>query len=121
VVIFSIAGLASLGLPGTSGFIAEFTTFVGSYNSTAFAGIQVWTILGILGVVLAAGYILWMLQRTFYGPPQEKYNGVPDADIVEKICTFSFVAAILLIGFYPSILTNVINMGIEPVARLFGM
>jgi NADH-quinone oxidoreductase subunit M len=121
VVVFSIAGLASLGLPGTSGFIAEFTTFIGSFYSTAFAGIQVWTILGVLGVVLTAGYILWMLQRAFYGPPQEKYNGVPDADTVEKICTFSFVFAILLIGFYPSILTNVINLGIEPIARLFGM
>jgi NADH-quinone oxidoreductase subunit M len=121
VVIFSIAGLASLGLPGTSGFIAEFTTFVGSFNSTAFAGIQVWTILGVLGVVLTAGYILWMLQRTFYGPPQDKYNGVPDADLVEKICTFSFVFAILLVGFYPTILTNVINMGVEPIAKLFGM
>ncbi|HJX03611.1 MAG TPA: NADH-quinone oxidoreductase subunit M [Dehalococcoidia bacterium] len=121
VVVFSIAGLASLGLPGTSGFIAEFTTFIGSFSSTAFNGIQIYTVLGILGVVLTAGYILWMLQKTFYGPPQDKYNGVPDADLVEKICIFSFVAAILLVGVYPAILTDIIQMGIEPVARLFGM
>ena len=121
VVVFSIAGLASLGLPGTSGFVAEFTTFAGSYNSTAFDGIQIYTILGVFGVVLTAGYILWMLQRAFYGPVQEKFNGLPDADLVEKICTFTFVAAIMLVGLYPSILTGIIQMGVEPVARLFGM
>jgi len=121
VVVFSIAGLASLGLPGTSGFIAEFTTFVGSFSSNAFSGIQVFTILGVLGVVLTAGYILWMLQRVFYGPPQEKFNEVPDADVTEKIFMFVFIAAILLIGLYPSILTGIMEMGVEPVARLFGM
>ena len=120
VVVFSIAGLASLGLPGTSGFIAEFTTFVGSFSSAAFSGIQIYTVLGVLGVVITAGYILWMLQRTFYGPKQDKFDGVPDATLVDKICIFTFVAAILLIGFYPSVLTNVINMGVQPVAHLFG-
>jgi len=120
-VVFSIAGLASLGLPGTSGFVAEFTTFAGSFTSTVFSGIQIYTILGVFGVVLTAGYILWMLQRTFYGPVKEKFDGLPDADLVEKIFTFTFVAAILLIGFYPAILSGIIQMGVEPVARLFGM
>ena len=40
----------------------------------------VFTILAVIGVVLAAGYILWMLQRTFYGPVKEQFNGVKDAD-----------------------------------------
>ncbi len=121
VVIFSIAGLASLGLPGTSGFAAEFITFVGCFTSTAFAGIQIYTILGVVGVVFTAGYILWMLQRVFYGPPLDKFNGVPDADNVEKICIFCFVAAILLVGIYPAILTNVIRLGIEPIMKVIGM
>jgi NADH-quinone oxidoreductase subunit M len=96
VVVFSIAGLASLGLPGTSGFAAEF------------------------GIVLTAGYILWMLQRVFYGPTLDKFNGVPDANNIEKVCIFSFVAAIMLVGIYPAILTNVIKLGVEPIARLAG-
>jgi NADH-quinone oxidoreductase subunit M len=120
-VVFSIAGLASLGLPGTSGFVAEFTTFIGSFSSNAFNGIQIYTILGVFGVVLTAGYILWMLQRTFYGPVQDKFNEVRDADLVEKICTFTFVAAIMLVGLYPAILSGIIQMGVQPVARLFGM
>jgi NADH-quinone oxidoreductase subunit M len=120
VVLFTIAGLASLGLPGTSGFAAEFITFVGSFSSKMVAGIQIYTVVGILGVVLAAGYILWMLQRTFYGPPQDRFNGVPDADFIEKIYTFCFVAAILLIGFYPAVLTDIYKMGIEPIIKLLG-
>lgn len=120
VVVFTIAGLASLGLPFTSGFAAEFITFVGSFSSSIVDHIRVYTIIGVLGVVLTAGYILWMLQRAFYGPPQDKFNGVPDADTVEKICIFTFVFAIMLIGIYPAILTNVIQMGIAPIVRLIG-
>jgi NADH-quinone oxidoreductase subunit M len=120
VVVFSIAGLASLGLPSTSGFAAEFITFVGSYSSTVVEGIRLYTILGVFGIVLTAGYILWMLQRVFYGPPLDKFKGVPDADNVEKVCIFSFVAAIMLVGIYPAILTNVIKLGVEPIVRLIG-
>ncbi|MBM3183061.1 MAG: NADH-quinone oxidoreductase subunit M [Chloroflexi bacterium] len=120
VVVFSIAGLASLGLPGTSGFAAEFITFVGSFTSSI-AGMRLYTLLGVLGIVFTAGYILWMLQRTFYGEPKEEYNGVPDADAVEKTCIFLFVFAILLVGIYPAILTNVIKMGVEPIIKLIGM
>jgi len=120
MVVFTIAGLASLGLPGTSGFIAEFITFVGSYTSSVVAHIQFLTILAVFGIVLTAGYILWMLQRIFSGPPLEKFSKVPDASTVEKICIFPLVAVIMLVGLYPAILTNVIKMGVEPIARLLG-
>jgi len=120
VAVFSIAGLASLGLPGTSGFAAEFITFVGSYSSTVVEGIRVYTLLGVFGIVLTAGYILWMLQRVFYGPPLDKFNKVPDANNIEKVCIFSFVAAIMLVGIYPAILTDVIKLGVEPIMRLLG-
>ncbi len=119
-VIFSLAGLASLGLPLTSGFAAEFLVFVGSFSSTVFGGIQVFTVLAVLGVVLTAGYILWMLQRAFYGPVLERYNGVADADKLEMVYMFAFVAVILLVGIYPAILTDIINMGITPIAGLIG-
>jgi len=120
-VVFTVAGLASLGLPGTCGFAAEFITFVGCFSSTAVGGIQIYTLLGVLGIVLTAGYILWMLQKVFYGPPLEKYDGVPDADNIEKVCIFSFVAVIMLIGIYPAILTDVIKMGIVPIVKLIGL
>jgi NADH-quinone oxidoreductase subunit M len=114
-VVFSVAGLASLGLPTTSGFAAEFLVFVGSFSSTAVAGIQVYTILAVLGVVITAGYILWMLQQAFYGPVLEQYNGVADADNIERVYMFIFVAVIMLVGIYPAILTDVIKLGIMPI------
>jgi len=119
-VVFSVGGLAALGLPSTSGFAAEFITFVGCFTSTVVEGIRLYTILGVLGVVITAGYILWMLQRVFYSEPLEKFNGVPDADNVEKLCIFSFVAAIMAIGLYPAILTDVIRLGIMPIIKLIG-
>ena len=119
-VVFSIAGLGSLGLPTTSGFAAEFITFAGAYSSVVVNGIQVFTILAVIGVVLGAGYILWLIQRTFYGPVREEYNKVKDADTMERVYMFAFVALIMLVGIYPAILTDVIKLGIAPIAGFFG-
>ena len=118
--VFSIAGLASLGLPTTSGFAAEFTIFLGSYISSVVPHIQVYTIIAVIGVVLTAGYILWMLQQAFFGPVKERFNGVKDADGLEKFYMFILVAVIMLVGIYPAIMTDVFKLGVAPVARLFG-
>jgi NADH-quinone oxidoreductase subunit M len=118
--VFSIAGLASLGLPTTSGFAAEFLIFLGSYTSTTVAHLNVYTIVAIIGVVLTAGYILWMLQQAFYGPVKEEYNGVKDADNLEKVYMFVLVAVIMLVGIYPAILTDVFKLGITPIVGLIG-
>jgi len=115
-VVFSIAGLAALGLPVTIGFVAEFTVFVGSFGSTALPAAQTYTVLAILGIVIGAGYILWMLERVFYREPREEYKGVPDADNMEKAYTFAFVVLILLFGVYPKLLLDVIG----PVFGRFG-
>jgi len=120
VVVFSVAGLASLGLPTTSGFAAEFLIFLGSFNSTAVPNLQVYTLIAIVGVVLTAGYILWMLQQAFYGPAKEEYNGVKDADGLEKFYMFVLVAVIMLVGIYPAVLTDVFKLGISPIVGLIG-
>ncbi len=117
-VVFSIAGLGSLGLPLTSGFAAEFLVFAGSFSSTAVGGVQVYTILAAVGVVLAAGYILWLIQRAFYGPVQDKFDGVKDADVLERVYMFAFLALIMLVGIYPAVLTDIIQTGISPITRL---
>ncbi|MFQ5827360.1 MAG: NuoM family protein, partial [Dehalococcoidia bacterium] len=121
VIVFSVAGFAALGLPGTSGFAAEFLVFLGSFRSTVVSGIQIYTILGVLGIVITAGYILWMLQRVFYGPPKAQYEGVLDADRLERFTIFSLAAVIMLIGIYPRILTDVIDMGILPIFGGLGL
>jgi NADH-quinone oxidoreductase subunit M len=117
--VFSIAGLASLGLPTTSGFAAEFLIFLGAYSSSV-PHAQVYTIIAIIGVVLTAGYILWMLQKTFFGPVKEEFKAVKDADGLEKFYMFVLVAAIMLVGIYPAILTDVFKLGISPIVKLIG-
>jgi NADH-quinone oxidoreductase subunit M len=118
--VFSIAGLASLGLPLTSGFAAEFLIFLGSYNSTTVPNMHVYTIIAIIGVVLTAGYILWMLQQAFYGPVKDRYNGIKDADGLEKFYMFVLVVVIIAVGVYPAVLTDVFKLGISPIVGLIG-
>jgi len=108
-VVFSIAGLAALGLPTTIGFAAEFTVFVGSWDSTAVPGIHLYVLLAILGIVVGAAYILWMLERVFYRQPKEQYDGAGDADTMEKAYIFAFVTFILLFGIYPKLLLDMIS------------
>jgi NADH-quinone oxidoreductase subunit M len=111
-VVFVIAGLASLGLPFTSGFTAEFMIFLGSFSSIIVPGIKIYTLVAALGVVLGAVYILWLIQRVFLGQALPRFQRVLDADNREKIYLFVLVALILLIGIYPAILTDVIHNGV---------
>ena len=69
-ILFAVAGLASLGLPGMSGFVAEFLVFIGAFPVWPLA-----TLLAAFGIVITAGYLLWMLQRVFMGPLPEQWSG----------------------------------------------
>jgi NADH-quinone oxidoreductase subunit M len=118
--VFVIAGLASLGLPLTSGFAAEFLVFLGSFNSTAVPHLNVYTIIAISGVVLTAGYILWLIQQAFYGPVKAEYNKIKDADKLEKVYMFTLVVVIFLVGIYPAVMTDVFKLGVDNIVRLIG-
>jgi NADH-quinone oxidoreductase subunit M len=83
------------------------------------AGIKIYTLLSVIGVVLAAGYILWMVQRVFFGPALEKFKSVKDADKLEMVYMVVLIGLILLVGIYPAILTNILDMGIIPISNLF--
>ena len=61
-----------------------------------------------------------MLQQAFYGPVKDEFTGVKDADGMEKFYMFVLVAAIMLVGIYPAILTDVFKIGIEPIVRIIG-
>lgn len=72
-VMFMIATLASIGLPGLNGFVGEFLILNGSFVSTLYAN-KVFAVLAALGVILAAVYMLWMYQRVMFGPVTNKVN-----------------------------------------------
>ena len=116
-VVFSVAGLAALGLPGLAGFVAEYTVFVGAFGPWG-----LYTILGAAGIVITAGYILWMLERVFFGQakPEQGLGHVGDAKGLELVPLFTLTGVILVVGLYPAIVINVINSGVLPLLGKLG-
>ena len=109
-----IAGFAALGLPALSGFVAEFAVFAGSLQVHPAA-----TIISAFGVVLAAGYILWAVQRVFTGPVDERWTGLGDAtEWWELAAMGAMLVFVIGVGVYPRLLTDVVELGIEPIALI---
>lgn len=106
--VMVMAGLASLGLPCMAGFVSELLVFLGTA-----ARYTVPTILGVIGIVLTAGYILWMVQRVFFGPRNPRWEGLPDATAWwEQVPMAAMIAVIIAVGIYPARLVDVIDNGV---------
>jgi NADH-quinone oxidoreductase subunit M len=96
--------------------VAEFLVFIGSYPVA-----PLFAILGASAIVLTAGYLLWMLQRVFFGPIMERWTGLTDASPREVFATGTLVFFILLIGIFPNVIVDMIAASVAPVAtRLAG-
>ena len=109
---FLLAGAASLGLPALSGFVSELLVFFG-----AFRAFPILTILAVLGIILAAGYILWMIQRAFFGPRPARWDHLTDASWYDAVPVVLLVISILAVGIYPAWLTAVFSAGLEPIVN----
>jgi NADH-quinone oxidoreductase subunit M len=94
--ILTVFTLASLGLPGLSGFISEFMSLLGSY-----AVFKLTTIISVLGIVITAGYFLYMLQRVLLGQLNEKLAGFSDMSKRELFVLLPLMIIVILIGVYP--------------------
>ena len=102
--VFFFAGMSSLALPGLSSFVSEFLVLVGTYTRYPVAAV-----IGAFGIVLAALYILIPIQRSLHGPTTPGNESLTDLNLREKIAIAPVIAVILVLGFYPSPLLNVIN------------
>jgi NADH-quinone oxidoreductase subunit M len=106
--VFVIAGLASLGLPTMSGFVAELLVFLGSFDA-----FEAPTIVAVIGILLSAGYILWTVQRVFFGPADERWAHLPDTtNWWERISMASLVGVIIGVGIYPATIVDVLENGV---------
>ncbi len=108
LLLFSIACFASLGLPGLSGFIAEYMVFTGSFATLPLA-----TILAAFGVVLTAGYLLWMLRRAFMGPLNLKWDWLTDATALEAFPLVALTVVILFVGIYPQPMVDLLTPSLQ--------
>jgi NADH-quinone oxidoreductase subunit M len=96
--ILTFVSLSSIGLPGTNGFVGEFLVLVGSYKTY-----PVLTIIAATGVIFAAAYLLWALQRILFNPLDKPENThLPDLNKRELALLVPLIAAIIWLGVYPA-------------------
>jgi NADH-quinone oxidoreductase subunit M len=106
--ILLIGGLASLGLPGLSGFVSEFLAFLGLFDT-----MPILTAFSTAGIILTAVYVLRGVLKITYGPMTEAYAGIRDARLIEAIPMITLVAFIVLIGIFPAVLTQPLQVTIS--------
>ena len=114
--IFLVAGLSSLSLPGLSPFISEFLVLLG-----AFAHNPWYASFAVLGIVLAALYILLMVQRTMTGPTVPAVAGFKDLNVREVVSLAPLLALIVVLGFFPKPLTTIINPAVNDTLEQVGV
>ncbi|MDR2652450.1 MAG: NADH-quinone oxidoreductase subunit M [Prevotellaceae bacterium] len=120
-VCYVIAGLASLGLPGLSGFVAEMTVFVGSFEHADLFH-RVLTIVAACSIVITAVYILRTVGKILYGPVFDTHHlSLPDASWYEKVSVVVLIAGIVFLGIMPSLASDIINASLEPVMKYLSL
>ncbi|MFC4148914.1 NADH-quinone oxidoreductase subunit M [Micromonospora mangrovi] len=117
--VLFFAGLASLALPGTAPFVSEFLVLIGTFTTN-----KPVAVIATLGIILAAAYVLWMIQRTTQGtlnPALTEVQGMRrDLSLREKIVVAPLIALIVLLGFYPKPVTDVINPAVKATMQDVG-
>lgn len=114
--VLFIVGLCSLGLPGLSGFVAEMTVFMGSWERPDTFS-RVATILSCLSLVVTAVYILRAITKTAMGPLKEEFKNLTDAAWNEKLAAIILVVGILAVGTAPFWLNDLINPATELIHK----
>jgi NADH-quinone oxidoreductase subunit M len=120
--ILGFAAMASLGLPGLAGFWGEFPAILSSYQPAAGLSdvtFRVYMVVAAIGTVFAAGYLLWLYQRTAFGTPTEEFadEDIADVSIPEWIAWVPMLVLILAIGIYPNIVFRVTDGTMTQVAQ----
>ena len=101
---FFIAGMSALALPGLSSFVSEFLVLVGTFTRYPLAAI-----IGTTGIVLAALYVLITVQRSLHGPTTPGNESLTDLNLREKIAIAPVIAILVIFGFFPKPITDVLN------------
>ena len=109
--VLGFATMASLGLPGLAGFWGEFPAILSTYNPGAGLSeelFRVYMVIAAIGTVFAAGYLLWLFQRTAFGEPADEWTGhtISDVSTLEWVAWTPFLAGIVLFGVWPNLIFN---------------
>lgn len=113
--ILSFATFASLGLPGLSGFVGEFLVLLGSFSRYTTL-----SVLAAAGIVLTAGYLLWMIQRVNLGTLKSKYSDLRDLTARDLSTLVPLILIIIYIGVYPPPILSIINPAVVSLMNIIG-
>ncbi|MGC9420061.1 MAG: NADH-quinone oxidoreductase subunit M [Rhodovulum sp.] len=107
--VFMLFTLANVGLPGTSGFIGEFLTLAGVFQVNTWVATVACT-----GVILSAGYALWLYRRVVFGDLiKESLRAIKDMNLRERAIFAPLVAMTVLLGVYPALVTDIVGPSVE--------
>ncbi len=94
--LFTVAVMASIGVPGLNGFVGEFLILIGTFVTHRW-----WAVVGTLAVVLSAVYLLWAYQRAFHGEPSESSASVKDLSLTERLVLAPLIVLMVFLGVFP--------------------
>jgi NADH-quinone oxidoreductase subunit M len=114
---FTVAGLSSLGLPATAGFVAEFLTFLGAWRSAS----SWWLFPAVLGTFLTAVYVLRVTRQIFWGPRAPGFPELADARGPEWVALGVLVFTLILFGVLPAIAVGPVDSAIVPLLARIGV
>jgi NADH-quinone oxidoreductase subunit M len=114
---FIVAGLVSMGMPGFSGFVAEFPIFMGAWQVAPWVAI-----IAILGVIITAAYILLVVRRVFFGDMPPSYERtVGNISLMDKIVVVSLALIMVAIGWFPqALMAGMVQSGVDRIMALIG-
>ena len=130
-VAFIIGGLVSMGMPGFSGFIAEFPIFMGLWTSGQSPINTNWpyaawvapmmAIIAAVSIVVTASYIIRIIRQVFFGElPAEFHGHIGDVQAIDKIALLVLVVIMVSMGVFPQLIVPLVESGVNNVLRLFG-
>ena len=113
---FIIGGLVSMGMPGFSGFVAEFPIFMGVWE------INPWVaIIASISIVITAAYIMRNIRDVFFRPMPENLVGhITDVTVLDKVAIITVVLLMIAIGLFPSLMVPMVQTGVDNILRLLG-
>ncbi len=114
-VAFIVGGLVSLGMPGLSGFAAEFPIFMGVWQVSPWAAI-----IASISIVITASYIIRIISSVFFGQMPHYEHHFGDVTPLDKVALVTLSAIMIVIGVYPAVMDRLISSGVDHILRLFG-
>jgi NADH-quinone oxidoreductase subunit M len=113
---FIIGGLVSMGMPGFSGFVAEFPIFMGVWEEQWLVAV-----IASISIVITAAYIMMNIRKVFFAPLPENLEGhVGDVTVLDKVAIVTLCLFMIIIGMFPSVMVPMVETGVENIMRLLG-